>query len=126
MQKPLLGFQHAKLAFEAALIGSDLTFSIVRPTAFFKSLSGQIERSADYLADSLEDDHRWNRVLPIGGLGEAIMPRQQGEPLARALRGVLVSQDQDDEPASVLLDRIRARAAAPKPKRGRGADVTSA
>jgi divinyl chlorophyllide a 8-vinyl-reductase len=44
VQKPLLGFQHAKLAFETALIESGLMFSIVRPTAFFKSLSGQVER----------------------------------------------------------------------------------
>jgi divinyl chlorophyllide a 8-vinyl-reductase len=40
VQKPLLAFQQAKLAFEAALIGSGLRYSIVRPTAFFKSLSG--------------------------------------------------------------------------------------
>lgn len=40
--------------------------------------------------------------------------------LAKAFRGELVPQDPADEPASVLLDRIRAeRAAAPKPKRGR-------
>ena len=44
VQKPLLAFQHAKLAFEQALVESGVTYSIVRPTAFFKSLSGQIER----------------------------------------------------------------------------------
>ncbi len=44
VQKPLLAFQHAKLAFEQALIASGVTWSIVRPTAYFKSLSGQIER----------------------------------------------------------------------------------
>jgi divinyl chlorophyllide a 8-vinyl-reductase len=104
VQKPLLGFQHAKLAFEAALIESELRYSIVRPTAFFKSLSGQVDRVkrgkpflvfrdgtltackpisdddlANYLVDCLEDNRRWNRVLPIGGPGEAITPRQQGE-----------------------------------------------
>ena len=36
---------------------------------------------ADYLADCLEDNRRWNRVLPIGGPGEAITPCQQGEAL---------------------------------------------
>ncbi|UXA63509.1 restriction endonuclease subunit S [Xanthomonas prunicola] len=42
--------------------------------------------------------------------------------LAKAFRGELVPQDPSDEPASVLLQRIRAqRAAAPKPKRGRKA-----
>ena len=40
--------------------------------------------------------------------------------LAKAFAGELVHQDPTDEPASVLLDRIRAeRASAPKPKRGR-------
>ncbi len=106
VQKPLLAFQHAKLAFEAALIDSGLRYSIVRPTAFFKSLSGQIERVrqgrpflvfgdgtrtackpisdgdlADYIAGCLEQEERWNRILPIGGPGEAITPRQQGEAL---------------------------------------------
>nr|WP_256139980.1 restriction endonuclease subunit S [Xanthomonas vasicola] len=42
--------------------------------------------------------------------------------LAKAFRGELVPQDPSDEPASVLLQRIRTqRAAAPKPKRGRKA-----
>jgi divinyl chlorophyllide a 8-vinyl-reductase len=44
VQKPRLAFQQAKLAFERVLIGSGLTWSIVRPTAFFKSLTGQVER----------------------------------------------------------------------------------
>ena len=35
VQKPLLAFQQAKLAFEAALTASGLRYSIVRPTAFF-------------------------------------------------------------------------------------------
>jgi divinyl chlorophyllide a 8-vinyl-reductase len=37
VQKPLLAFQHAKLAFEKKLMESGLTYSIVRPTAYFKS-----------------------------------------------------------------------------------------
>ena len=104
VQKPVLAFQHAKLAFERTLIGSGLTYSIVRPTAYFKSLSGQVERVragkpyllfgdgaliackpisdsdlGHYLADCLDDETRHNRVLPIGGPGAAITPRQQGE-----------------------------------------------
>jgi divinyl chlorophyllide a 8-vinyl-reductase len=106
VQKPVLAFQHAKLAFEQVLTGSGVAYSIVRPTAFFKSLSGQIDRVrrgkpflvfgdgtltackpisdgdlADYLADCLDDEGRRNRVLPIGGPGDAITPRQQGEHL---------------------------------------------
>ena len=106
VQRPLLAFQHAKLAFETALRGSGLRYSIVRPTAYFKSLSGQVERVrrgrpflvfgdgqitackpisdadlAAYLADCLEDERLWNRVLPIGGPGAAITPRGQGEAL---------------------------------------------
>lgn len=44
--------------------------------------------------------------------------------LAKAFRGELVPQDPNDEPASLLLQRIKAqRAAAPKAKRGRKASV---
>ena len=106
VQKPLLAFQHAKLAFETALMASGLRWSIVRPTAFFKSLSGQIERVrggrpfllfgdgtltackpiadddlADYIAGCLDDDTRWDRILPIGGPGPAITPLDQGRRL---------------------------------------------
>jgi divinyl chlorophyllide a 8-vinyl-reductase len=106
VQKPKLAFQQAKLAFEHELMKSGITYSIVRPTAFFKSLSGQVERVrsgkpfvvfgdgaltackpigdddlADYLADCLDDVSRHDRVLPIGGPGEAQTPRQQGEQL---------------------------------------------
>ena len=106
VQKPLLAFQDAKLAFERALMDSGLTWSIVRPTAFFKSLSGQVERVrkgkpflifgdgtltsckpisdddlADFIVGCLTDPARHNRVLPIGGPGNAQTPRQQGEQL---------------------------------------------
>jgi divinyl chlorophyllide a 8-vinyl-reductase len=110
VQKPLLAFQQAKLAFENVLVGSGLTYSIVRPTAFFKSLSGQVDRVrrgkpflifgdgtitackpigdndlGRYLVDCLDDENRHDRVLPIGGPGDAITPRQQGEHLFRLL-----------------------------------------
>ena len=110
VQKPLLAFQQAKLAFERKLIDSGLCYSIVRPTAFFKSLSGQIERIragkpflmfgngeltrckpvsdsdlADYLVRCLTDPTLQNRVLPIGGPGPALTPREQGETLFRLL-----------------------------------------
>jgi divinyl chlorophyllide a 8-vinyl-reductase len=106
VQKPKLAFQHAKLAFEQQLIASGLTYSIVRPTALFKSLSGQIERLrkgksflvfgdgkltackpisdrdlASYLVQCIEDQTLQNRILPIGGPGPAITPIEQGEKL---------------------------------------------
>ena len=106
VQKPKLAFQYAKLAFEKELIESGLIYSIVRPTALFKSLSGQIKRLqkgksfllfgdgtltackpisdhdlGDYLTRCLEDNNLQNRILPIGGPGPAITPKQQGEEL---------------------------------------------
>jgi len=52
----------------------------------------------------------------------ALLDRLEGAIHTRAFRGELVPQDPSDEPASVLLDRIRAeRAAAPKLKRSRRA-----
>ena len=110
VQKPLLGFQQAKLAFENELIASGLTYSIVRPTAFFKSLSGQVKRLkqgkpfllfgdgqltackpisdqdlGQYMAKCLSDKNLQNAVLPIGGPGPAITPLQQGEYLFRLM-----------------------------------------
>jgi divinyl chlorophyllide a 8-vinyl-reductase len=104
VQKPLLTFQHAKLAFEDALVKSGMRYTIVRPTAFFKSLCGQIERVrkgkpfllfgdgqltackpisdqdlGNYLAQCVSDPALHNRILPIGGPGPAITPLQQGE-----------------------------------------------
>ncbi|MEM6520746.1 MAG: NAD(P)H-binding protein [Cyanobacteria bacterium P01_C01_bin.70] len=110
VQKPLLVFQHAKLAFEKELIESGLTYSIVRPTAFFKSLAGQVERVkngkpfflfgdgtltackpisdadlAQYLADCLEDAALQSKILPIGGPGPALTPLEQGKYLFQLL-----------------------------------------
>ncbi len=44
-----------------------------------------VSRVRGRYADGLQDDRRWNRVLPIGGPGEAITPRQQGEALSELL-----------------------------------------
>lgn len=111
VQKPLLEFQRAKLALEAKLQACDnITYSIVRPTAFFKSLAGQVESCkaggpyvmfgdgqlasckpiseedlASYMAECIRDTALWNRVLPIGGPGEALSAKQQGEMLFEIL-----------------------------------------
>ncbi|KAH7842667.1 hypothetical protein Vadar_007850 [Vaccinium darrowii] len=113
VQKPLLEFQRAKLKFEAELIkeaeeNDGFTYSIVRPTAFFKSLGGQIELVKDgkpyvmfgdgklcackpisepdlakFIADCVLSEDNINRVLPIGGPGKALTPLEQGEILFR-------------------------------------------
>lgn len=65
---------------------------------------------------------RAGRMEAEAARARALIDRLEAAILSRAFRGELVPQDPDDEPASVLLDRIRAqRAAAPKPKRGRRA-----
>lgn len=108
VQKPLLPFQRAKLEFEAELQAAPLRWTIIRPTAFFKSLSGQVARvqagraflvfgdgaltackpisDADlgrFIAQSLSDPGTENRILPIGGPGPAITPLDQAKMLER-------------------------------------------
>lgn len=110
VQKPLLEFQRAKLKFEKELMASGLSWSIVRPTAFFKSIAGQVEAVksgkpyvmfgngeltackpiseadlARFMADCIEDPDKKNRILPIGGPGKAITAKQQGEMLFELL-----------------------------------------
>lgn len=108
VQKPLLEFQRAKLAFEAELQSAPLDWTIVRPTAYFKSLSGQVARVQQnrpflvfgtgkltackpisdtdlgrFLALCLTDPDKRNRILPIGGPGPAISPLDQAAMLGR-------------------------------------------
>ncbi|MCA3554442.1 NAD(P)H-binding protein [Aestuariivirga sp.] len=126
VQKPKLAFQHAKLAFEKLLMESGLAYSIVRPTAYFKSLSGQIARVrkgkpfllfgdgrltatkpisdrdlARYLALCLRDPSL-RGILPIGGPGPAFTPRQQGE----WLFALLGQQPRFRHAPVVMLDAI--------------------
>nr|GMD63572.1 Divinyl chlorophyllide A 8-vinyl-reductase, chloroplastic [Ipomoea batatas] len=111
VQKPLLEFQRAKLKFEADLMkeaedDKGFTYSIVRPTAFFKSLAGQVELVKDgkpyvmfgdgklcackpiseedlasFISDCVLSEDKMNQVLPIGGPGKALTPLEQGEML---------------------------------------------
>jgi divinyl chlorophyllide a 8-vinyl-reductase len=110
VQRPKLAFQFAKLAFEEKLMASGLTWSIVRPTAYFKSLSGQVARVkagkpflvfgngaltsckpisdgdlARYLVSCLDDAAKHNVILPIGGPGPAMTPMEQAQMLFRLL-----------------------------------------
>jgi divinyl chlorophyllide a 8-vinyl-reductase len=108
VQRPMLEFQKAKIAFESQLRASPLEWSIVRPTAFFKSLSGQVARvqkgkpflvfgdgrrtackpisDADlgrFLALCLTDPEKKRKILPIGGPGPALTPLDQAAMLER-------------------------------------------
>ena len=108
VQKPKLEFQRAKLTFEDHLKSSGVDFTILRPTAFFKSLSGQVARVKDgksflsfgngrltactpisdrdlakFLADCVEDPAARGKTLPVGGPGPALTPNDQAEILFR-------------------------------------------
>lgn len=115
VQNPLLAFQRAKLRFEDELYrASDqdpsFSYSIVRPTAFFKSLAGQIERVqkgdsfimfgegdmckcnplseadlARFMALCAVDLKKRNSILPVGGPGEAVTPKEQAEMVFKIL-----------------------------------------
>ena len=109
VQKPRLAFQHAKLRFEAALAESGIGYTIIRPTAFFKSLSGQVKRVkagkpflifgdgnltrckpisdddlARFIAGCIDNAGALGKVLPIGGPGPAITLREAGAMLFAA------------------------------------------
>lgn len=109
VRKPLLHFQRAKLKFEAALQAQNaMTYSIVRPTAFFKSVSGQLERLqegkpflmfkddtrnnpiaesdlATYLVDCVQEPSRRNRIINLGGPDRPMTKIEQGEMIFRAI-----------------------------------------
>jgi divinyl chlorophyllide a 8-vinyl-reductase len=107
VKNPWLQFQQAKLKFEAALQEqSDMTYTIVRPTAFFKSVSGQLEvvqsggpyvmfgdgevtrcnpiaeaELAQYMMDSVTNPSRRNKVINLGGPDDPITMKMQSEML---------------------------------------------
>lgn len=111
VKNPWLQFQQAKLKFEAALQEQDdMTWSIVRPTAFFKSVSaqvnvvrsgrpymlfgdGQITRCnpiseselATYLMDCATDKSRENKILNLGGPDNGMAMVDQGAMIFKAL-----------------------------------------
>ncbi|CAE8600111.1 unnamed protein product [Polarella glacialis] len=103
VQRPLLAFQQAKLLAEAELKdSSSMRYSIVRPTAFIKSLVSQVGRVrsgysfvvfgsgeqvrcaplsqqdlASFLADCLWRSKALNATLPIAGPGPALSKLEQ-------------------------------------------------
>ncbi|WP_287361550.1 hypothetical protein [Mesorhizobium sp.] len=63
-----------------------------------------------------------NRLASEATSARKLIDRLDQAVLAKAFRGELVPQDPNDEPASVLLERIKTgRGAAPKAKRDRRA-----
>jgi len=110
-KNPWLQFQQAKLKFEADLAGQDsMTHTIVRPTAFFKSVSGQLEvvqqgapfvmfgdgkvtrcnpiaeaDLATYLVDSITEESRRNKNIDLGGPDDPLTMLKQGEMLFNAV-----------------------------------------
>jgi len=109
-KNPWLQFQQAKLKVEAEIKSQmDSSWSIVRPTAFFKSVSGQLEviqsgapfvmfgdgcvtrcnpisefDLAKYLVDSISDKSRHSRIIDLGGPDEPLTMKKQGELLFSA------------------------------------------
>jgi len=108
-----LQFQYAKKDFEEKLRGqTDVSYSIVRPTAFFKSVSGQVEvvdsgapfvyfdlgngKSATCnpisepdlaaaIIDTIADPAKKNTVWNIGGPDEGLSMVDQGKLIAEIL-----------------------------------------
>ena len=87
-------------------MASGLIYSIVLPTAFFKSLSGQVNRIkngksflvfgngkrtsslpiseidlAKYIVNCIKSEESWNKSLPVGGPGPVVTPLDQAEML---------------------------------------------
>lgn len=113
-RNPILKLQQAKLEFEKKLAEqSEMSYSIVRPTAFFKSVSGQYEsilqgnsyvlfgagaetrcnpiaaeELATYMCDSsLEKfkDQRWGKILNIGGPDAPLTNKMLGEMMFKVI-----------------------------------------
>jgi divinyl chlorophyllide a 8-vinyl-reductase len=109
VQKPRLAFQREKLRFERLLHDSPVPGTIVRATAFFRSLVGQIDRVkagkpfllfgngeltackpisdrdlARFIVNQLDEHREGTVVLPIGGPGPAIAPAAQAAMLCEA------------------------------------------
>lgn len=110
VQLPRLAFQREKLKFEALLDESSVPATIIRATAFFRSLVGQVERVragkpfllfssgnttackpisdrdlARFIVLKLVSPPSSTEVLPIGGPGPALTPQDQGRLLCETL-----------------------------------------
>ena len=118
--------------FLAYLLASPTTYEVLkeevhgatRPRISLKHLRGftfdlpsQEEQSE--IVRRIESAFGWlDRMMKDHHAASILLPKLDAAVLAKAFRGELVSQDPNDEPASMLLERIQAeRAAAPKKPR---------
>jgi len=110
VQMPRLAFQREKLKFEALLDKSSVPATIIRATAFFRSLVGQVERVragkpfllfssgnltackpisdrdlARFIVARAAESPEGTLILPIGGPGPALTPQDQGRLLCETL-----------------------------------------
>lgn len=78
------------------------------------------EQEQPEIVRRIESAFNWlDRVAADHAAASKFLPKLDTAILAKAFRGELVPQDQNDEPASILLERIQAeRATAPKKTRG--------
>jgi divinyl chlorophyllide a 8-vinyl-reductase len=104
-RNPLLQLQQAKLQLEAQLASqSIMTWSVVRPTAYFKSISGQLDairagspyvlfgdgavtrcnpiaesELAEFMLDCLVDESKCQQILNVGGPDQPLTNQMLGE-----------------------------------------------
>ena len=104
-RKPLLQLQQAKLQLESQLAAqSIMTWSVVRPTAYFKSISGQLDairagapyvlfgdgavtqcnpiaesELAEFMLDCLVDESKLQQILNVGGPDQPLTNQMLGE-----------------------------------------------
>jgi divinyl chlorophyllide a 8-vinyl-reductase len=105
VRNPLLQLQQAKLKMEAALQNqTSISWTIIRPTAFLKSISGQFESIqkgnsyvvfgdgavtrcnpisqqdlADFMLTTMLDSKKHNQVYNVGGPDDPLTPKMLGE-----------------------------------------------
>ncbi len=94
--------------------------------ASLQILLPSLEEQAE-IVRRIESAFGWlDRMAADHAAAARLLPKLDAAILAKAFRGELVPQDPNDEPASALLERIKAeREAAPKKTRGRPPRVTN-
>jgi type I restriction enzyme, S subunit len=113
-----------RVALEMASTGNQLSMRNISQVALLSiEIPWPSEAERSHIVHRIESTMRWlRRVSAEQVKAISLLDRLDQSTLAKAFRGELVAHDPNDEPAAVLLERIRAaRAAAPRSKRGRRA-----